>query len=127
MHLVETWMLSLRHKEEIEIVEMEMVTYIKFTRGTIAELENERDTYMKELLNSKRIEASSKVLCLIFSIAERNELNLCFDFQYYRSIMAKSFIVYEEVKRLRKLLLRACHAFQDDLFYNESGFSSDDE
>lgn len=40
--------------------------------------------------------------------------------------MAKSFIIFEEVKKLRKLRLRACHAFQDDLFYNESDSSDDD-
>lgn len=61
MYLVETWMLSQRHQEEIEIVEREMVTFLKSTGRVIDELENERDGYLEEL-NEKRIEASSVVI-----------------------------------------------------------------
>lgn len=61
MYLVETWMLSQRHQEEIKIVGIEMVTFLKSTGRIIDELENERDDYLEEL-NEKRIEASSVVI-----------------------------------------------------------------
>lgn len=65
MHLIETWMLSLRHKEEIVLVQEEMVTFFKSVRGKIEELECERETYLAELLYMDGIKTSASV-CYTF-------------------------------------------------------------
>ncbi len=61
MHLIETWMLSLRHKEEIEIVESEMVTYWMSLRRTVICLEKERENCQIILLDKKETSSSENV------------------------------------------------------------------
>lgn len=59
MNLIETWMLSLRHKEEIHLVEKEIITYDISIRKQISVLEKERRK-LQSRLNRQEMKKSEK-------------------------------------------------------------------
>lgn len=116
MNLIETWMLSLRHKEEIQLLENEMVTFLTSLRQKISNLESEREKLNCELLSQKKKHIRKQVFANLIA----SSVNLKpFIFQNNRCNMAKAFLIYEEIKRLNALLSRAHRLFKDDLDNNE--------
>ncbi len=77
MHLIETWMLSLRHKEEIENVESEIVTYWMSLRRTVICLQKEKENCQIKLLNKKET-LSNENLNGLFILIEVFQLIFCF-------------------------------------------------
>ena len=64
MNLIETWMLSLRHKEEIDLVEKEIKTYKISIRKKISVLEKERRKLQSGLNKQKMKKNRKRGKCL---------------------------------------------------------------
>ena len=74
MNLIETWMLSLRHKEEIDLVEKEIITYNISIRKKISVLEKERRKLQSGLNKQKMKKTEKGVSVCRRSIARRVSL-----------------------------------------------------
>jgi hypothetical protein len=75
MNLIETWMLSLRHKEKIHLVEKEIITYDISIRKKICVLEKERRKLQSGLNRQKmKIKTEKGVSVCRRSIARRVSL-----------------------------------------------------
>ena len=49
-YLIETWMLSLRYEEEIEIVKNEMTAFLRSTRKKICDLQGKEKQFKLEII-----------------------------------------------------------------------------
>ena len=64
MNLIETWMLSLRHKEDIHLVEKEIITYDRSIPKKISVLEKERRKLQSGLYRQKMKKKQKRGKCL---------------------------------------------------------------